>query len=175
MNKNNEWLNDYEDFLSEASPPPEKLNQTVIGRMKALLNPNPLQVFSKLLGINIFVGFLSLAVCHQFGLNPFNTKFSLDQLFMSVGGHAACMVFCGVLFISVGVFAAGLFLSSEEIRSFRKHKFLQNLSLGVASISFLVLFGADIALGFGLLWMIGALMGGVGSTMVVSKLRKISI
>ena len=171
MAKNN-WLKDYEEFVNADAVPPKEVSNQVVQKIGKLLNPNPFLIFSKLFSINIFVGFLSLSICHQFGLNPFNTERSLDDWFMHVGGHQACMVLCGIVFLSVTIASAGLALSIEEVRAFRKNKTLQTISLSLFSLAFLFLIGAEFAVEIGLLWLAGAIIGGLVSTEVLWQLKK---
>lgn len=159
--KKNEWLNEFKEFVSyESTSVPKDLSERVLGQIETLLNPNPLLVFLKIFGIHLVVGYLSLAVCHQFGVNPFGTSYSLADVFMNWGGHSVCMVFCGVLFSSLSLLAAGYFLTIEEIQALKRTEFLQALSLGIISLGIFAAAGAELAFAFAGLWLLGALIGG---------------
>jgi hypothetical protein len=159
--KSNEWLNEFNEFVSQENVEvPVSLSKRVMDRMEFLINPDPKKVFAKILGIHLIVGFLSLAVCHQFDMNPFSTSFSLESVFMKMGGHNVCMVFCGVLFVGLSLAAAGFFLSIEEVRALKRTEFLQALSLGVISLGIFAFAGAELALTLAGLWLLGALIGG---------------
>lgn len=163
MNKENknEWLNEFKEFVShDSTEVPSHLSDRVFNRMEGLLNPSPLMVFSKIFGIHLVVGYLSLAVCHQFGVNPFGTSYSLADIFMKWGGHGVCMIFCGVVFVSLSLLSAGYFLTIEEIQAVRRTEFLQALSLGIVSLGILAIAGAELVLTFAGLWLLGALIGG---------------
>lgn len=166
-----EWLKDYEDFIDGDSTVPQSLTTKVFSRIEELINPNPIMVFIKILAIHLFVGFLSLSVCHQFGMNPFNTNFSLADWFMKVGGYNACMIGCGVTFVSVSLFAAGYFLTIEEVVALKRTEFLQNLSLGLISLGLFAAFGVELAVGMAGLWLLGSLVGGFVATMIVVRAR----
>ncbi len=169
---NNEWLNDYEDFLKfEVSSVPQDVTNKVYSKIKMLLNPNASKVFFKILGFHLITGFLSLSVCHQFGMNPFNTEYSLADWFMKHGGYYGCMIGCGVSFVSLGLFTAGLFLSIEEVNALRRTQIRQNLVLGFISLVFFVVFGAELAIGMVSLWMFGSLVGGLVAIEVVALLK----
>ncbi len=171
----NEWLRDYEDFLkSDSQDVPNDLKNKVFSNIQKLLNPTAMMVFLKILGIHLSVGFLSLSVCHQFGINPFNTEKSLDSLMMSVGGHYFCMFGCGVLFVSLSLFAAGYFLTVEEVNALKRTEFLQTLVLGVISLGLFAAFGAELAVGIAAIWLIGGLMGGFAATEVMWRLKQVS-
>lgn len=162
---------DYQDFLSSETEVPSELTQIVQMNIFKLLNPSPWVTFTKLLGIHIIVGILSLSVCHQFEINPFNTSFSLSDWFMNMGGHAFCMVACGFVFIVGTIFAAGYFFTIEELKALKKNEFIQTLSLGLISLSLLLAVGAKIALGIALLWLFGGILGGFIATQAVLKIK----
>lgn len=167
-----EWMDDYSEFLSaEEVRVPRELNQKVLASIQSLLNPSAWMVFAKLLGIHFVVGFLSLGICHQFGMNPFGTTRSLSDWFMDLWGHNVCMIGCGVIFVSFSILAAGYFLSVEEVRALRRTEFLQTLALGAFSLVMFALFGTELALTFAGLWLLGALIGGFLATEAVWKLK----
>lgn len=172
-NQNQDWLKDYSEFLNadEANVPTE-LTSNVFSKVKQLLYPSPVTVFAKIFGIHVVTGFFSLAVCNQFGLNPFKISHSLSDVFMDVGGHGFCMVACGTLFISLSIFLAGFFLTVEETKALRKTEFLQTLALGLISIGLFMAVGAEVALTFGGLWILGGLIGGFAATEVLWQLKR---
>lgn len=158
---NREWLNEYQEFLNlENARVPPDLAEKVMKRMDRILNPKASSVFMKIVGIHAVVGFFSLAICRQFDVNPFGTSFSLADVFMRWGGHSVCMIFCGVLYTSLTLAAAGFFLSIEEMRALQRTEFIQALSLSILSLGVFALFGAELALSFAGLWLLGALIGG---------------
>ncbi len=173
----NEWLQDYEEFIKSDGEDTEKIPQDlknkVYSNIQKLINPNALIVFLKILGIHLGVGFLSLSVCHQFGMNPFNTEKSLADLMMNVGGHHFCMFGCGVLFVSVSLFAAGYFLTIEEVNALKRTEFLQTVSLGIISLGLFTAFGAEIAMGIAVIWFLGGFVGGFAATHVIWRLKQV--
>jgi len=174
QSKDNEWLQDYEEFInSDGAEVPKEIKDRVFNKIQKLINPNAMIVFLKILGIHIGVGFLSLSVCHQFGMNPFNTEKSLADLMMSVAGHHFCMFGCGVLFVSLSLFAAGYFLTMEEINALKRTEFLQTLVLGLISLGLFAAFGAELAVGIAGIWLLGGLIGGFAATEVVWRLKQV--
>lgn len=172
-NQNQDWLKDYSEFLSaDQTPVPTELTSSVFSKVKQLLYPSAVSVFTKIFGIHAVTGFFSLAVCNQFGLNPFKTSHSLSDVFMDVGGHGFCMVACGTLFISLSIFLAGFFLNIEETKALRKTEFLQTLALGLISIGLFMAVGAEVALTFGGLWILGGLIGGFAATEILWQLKR---
>lgn len=159
-----DWLEDFKDFVSsEGAPVPEELSQSIFKRIHKALNPSAGLVFSKLLGIHALVGTLSLAICDQFGMSPFNTGFSLTTYFMKFG-HSICMALCGVLFISLTIALGYFILNGDEFRVLSKNASLHIFSLSVLSLAAFIGFGAQIVLGIGILWLLGALVGGLATT-----------
>ena len=155
-----EWLEDFKDFISlEGAVAPEEASKNILKKVHTDLNPSAWWVFSKLFGIHIVVGTLSLAICNQFGLSPFHTEFSLSEYFMKFG-HSACMFLCGVLFISLTVMLGRMIFTQDEFRVLSKNAALQIFSLSVFSLVAFTAFGAEIALSIGVLWLTGAMLGG---------------
>lgn len=166
------WLSEYEAFLkADGTAVPNEVSNQTLSTMEKLINPSVWIVFLKLLGIHLAVGSLSLSVCHQFGMNPFGTEMSLDRWFMAMWGHNTCMIICGVLFTSLSFLCAGYFLTIEEFRALRSTGFIQTLGLGVVSLTIFAVCGAELALTFAGLWLLGALIGGFLATETVWKLK----
>lgn len=174
--KEQEWLNDYQDFLNtDNAQVPDNLNKAILAKIQKLIKPSAWMVFLKLMDVHAVMGFLSLSICHQFGLNPFNTEKSLADWFMKVGGHHFCMLGCGILFIAVSIFAAGYFLTVEEVKALKRTEFLQNLSLGLISLGLFAAFGVEMILSIAGLWLLGALIGGFVATTAVYKIKGLSL
>ncbi len=166
---------DFEEFLtSDKMEVPRELKDNTFQKIQGLLNPNPFVVFLKLLGIHSVVGFLSLSICHQFGINPFKTEKSLADWFMNVGGHNFCMIGCGILFVSVSILAASSFFSIEEMRALRRHDLLYNISLGVISLGAFAAFGAQLAFSIAGIWLLGGLIGGLLAMAMVFKVKGVA-
>jgi hypothetical protein len=166
------WLKEYEQFLNvDEARVPAPLKQSVLASIHSLLHPSAWLVFAKVLGIHLIVGFLSLSICHQFDMNPFGTDRSLADWFMSSWGHSACMIFCGVLFVSLSIITAGYFLTIEEFRVMRGTEFMLAFALGGVSLLIFHFAGAGLVLTFAGLWFLGALVGGVAATETVWLLK----
>lgn len=173
-NENTEWLKEYEAFLqSENTAVPSDVSESLFAHMKNLLRPKAKIVFFKILGIHFLVSFMSLAICHQFDMNPFGTEESLSNWMMSVGGHNFCMIGCGVFFISLSFLFAGSFLSIEEVLVLKRTQFIQTSVLGLISLAAFYFFGAEIIFTMASLWLLGAMIGGVLATRTVWALKRI--
>jgi len=167
-----QWVDEFKEFVqAEGVSVPQELSQKILDRIQKTMTPSPWLVFAKLLGIHSVVGTLSLAVCNQFGLNPFNTNFSLSDYAMKIN-HSFCMSFCGFLFIGLSVSLAFLFLKQEEILVLKKNSFVQIFSLSILSLVIFFAFGAEIVLSIGLLWMAGASIGGM-TPVLIYKLKQL--
>ncbi|MGE3759265.1 MAG: hypothetical protein AB7H97_15985, partial [Pseudobdellovibrionaceae bacterium] len=81
----NEWLKEFTEF-SNVRTDEIQVPASAFKNLKKQLFPNPYVVFGKVTAIHAVVGFLSLAVCNQFGLNPFLTEQSLTDWFMRIAG-----------------------------------------------------------------------------------------
>jgi len=170
---NRDWLKEYSEFLAtEPTTVPTSLTRQVHNEIKKRLSPSPLMVFSKILGLHFITGFFSLAICTQFGLNPFKTSHSLSDIFMNWGGHGFCMVACGVIFISLTVFLAGFLLTIEETKALRRTEFLQIFTLSLISIGLFMALGAEVAFTFGGLWVLGGFIGGFAATEILWQLKR---
>lgn len=155
-----EWMEDFKEFAAcEDMAVPEELSKKVLMSIQSQMNPSAWLVFLKVLGIHSIVGTLSLGICNQFGMNPFNTEFSLMDYFMKYG-HTVCMTLCGFVFVSLSISIAILVLNSDEVRVFKKNSYIHIFSVSLFSLASFLTFGAEITLNFGFLWMIGAFLGG---------------
>lgn len=176
QSESDQWLENYEVFLqSDNISVPKDVTKQVFDRLHPLINPNAWFVFFKVLGIHVAIGFASLSICHQFGMNPFNTDKSLSDWMMAAGGHNACMIGCGVLFLSLSLLSASYFLTIEEVRALKRTELRQTLALSVASLGIFVLAGAQIALTIAGLWLVGAILGGFLATEAAWKLKQVRI
>jgi len=165
-----QWLQEYHDFLNaeEVSVPPE-LSQRVLKLIKSKMLPSMPQIFVKLLMLHLPVGILSLFVCDQFGMSPFDTNFSLARYFMYFG-HSFCMFLCGSFFIGGSILISGFILNSHEIRALRKKSYIQSFFLAGISYGSFLMFGAEITLNIAILWLLGAILGGIISSEMIFRL-----
>lgn len=155
-----QWMKDFQEF-SDIKTNSVQVPPTLFKQIQGRIFPNPWKVFGKILGLQVVVGFLSLAFCTQFGLNPFSIERSLSDWFMKTGGHSVCMVFCGIFFIATPYLLSNFLLNLEELEAIRKVQWLQVGILSFASLGAFYFFGGEIILGFALLWGIGAFIGGL--------------
>lgn len=160
------------EFSEFASSPSAKSSQLVDDKILkqhlSLVQKDKLTVFAKLAVIHSLTSVLSLAVCHQFDMNPFNSQISLADYFMKFG-HSACMVFCGFLFVGGSLFAARQILNNYELAILRKTFALQIFALCSISLGVFMACGAQTTLIWALLWIVGAYVGSALSTFSFPK------
>jgi hypothetical protein len=165
------WQSEFKEFLS-IDPAGIEVSPSLFTKIKNRLFPNPWVVFGKVTLVHIFFGILSLSVCNQFGLNPFDTSFSLSSWFMKIGGHPFCMSLCGVVFMGSTYVFSNLFLTLEELESVKRQKWLQSGVFSLVSLAAFYFFGAQLVATVTILWLLGALMGGVLSVELSYRLRQ---
>ena len=90
---------------------------------------------------------------------------------MGMIGHGPCMILCGVIFIGLSVLAAGYFLTLEETKALRRTGFPQSFALAAVSLGLFATVGAELALTFAGLWLLGALVGGFVATETIWKMK----
>lgn len=141
----------------EGAPPPH-LSASVRSRIDVLLNPSPWLVFAKLAGFVLIGGLVSLSICPQFGMGPCEPSAFMKYV-MSFGVYA-CQLACGGVFVGGSSFAAALFLRPEELRVLRRTRFLQFSALSALSLGGFICSGFSVLLSLGLVWSVGAVLGG---------------
>jgi len=159
LGQKNEWLKEFTEF-SNLNFERNQIPASAYTKLKQRLFPNPWVVFGKVLVIHTIIGSLSLAVCNQFGLNPFNTQQTLTDWFMRIAGHNFCMLLCGTFFMMTTYILANVVLTLEEIETIKRYEWLQTGIFGLISLAAFHFFGAELVGTFIILWFIGALVGG---------------
>lgn len=171
QNERDSWMKDYAEF-AESSNENVSVPPQLFENLRTRLFPNPWKVFGKVAGLHALVGFLSLGICNQFGLNPFQTSVSLSDIFMRAAGHHFCMFACGIFFVATTYLLANLVLTLEELETIRRHEWLQTGILSLVSIAGFHFLGAELVGVFVLLWLVGALVGGWASIEGSYRLRQ---
>jgi len=152
---------DYEDFLnSEGIGPSKELDDKIINYVKYDMNPDMKIVFVKLLGIQTFIGILTLLFCPQFEISLTNNH-DLYHYFHYTFGTYGCFAICGALFVGSGAIFASYLLKKSEVRKIRSNKSLCYLAISLIAVSLFILFGAEVYLTAALAWLVGAVLGGL--------------
>jgi hypothetical protein len=152
---------DFLDFMnSKGVNPPDELSNRILSLVHADLNPSHKIVFIKLLGIQAFIGFLTLIFCPQFNLSLTN-NYELFHYFHHNFGENICMVICGSIFIGSGAVFAAYLLKSSEIKKIKESRILYYTSVSILALSSFFLLGSKVYLTLALYWLIGAILGGL--------------
>lgn len=152
---------DFLDFINtKGINPPEKISRGVLNFVKADLNPSHKIVFSKLLGIQAFIGVLTLTFCPQFSLSLTNS-FELFHYFHHTFGEKICMIICGSIFMGSGALFAAYLLKSSEIKKIKASRFLYYTSISILALSSFFLAGTDVYLTLAVYWLLGSTIGGL--------------
>lgn len=163
-----EWVSDFGEFLDASEiTPPKSFSDQIFVRISLDLSPSLWAVLIKLSGLHAVIGGLSLLVCSQFGMGRTT---ALTHAFMRFG-DISCMALCGALFVGATGIAAGLILSSSEIRALRRFVYAPIFILQVLSLGIFVLFGAEVAFAVGLAWLAGGLIAGIVFTELARSVR----
>lgn len=139
---------------------PNTIAELILHKVKKDLEPSVKIIFTKLILTQGVVGTLSLAICDQFGINPFGTQFSLADYFMKFGHHF-CMFSCGFLFIGLGIGLGRQLLSFAEYNVLKQSYFLQVIIMTILSLGVFAMVGAELTVLISLFWLIGAIMAGM--------------
>lgn len=162
---------EFQQFISQKPEAvPAHLSDVIFKEVHADLDPSWSQIFVKVTLIHAVLGFLTLSICSQFGLQTFPVL-DLMYAFMSVAGPKYCMAFCGAIFLSGSAFSFAMLLTRPELLKVRKTGVLQILILSILSLATLIFFGAEILLIPALLWLAGAIVAGVLSLELGIRVR----
>ncbi|EQC42963.1 hypothetical protein M899_0854 [Bacteriovorax sp. BSW11_IV] len=167
MNNNHK---DFKNFLDESHKTPEHLDSKVMTLISNELQVSHSVVFSKILGVQGFIGILTMLFCPQFEMSLTN-NYDLFHFFHRTFGHSVCMIICGSIFLGSGAFVAGLVLNSAERKHILNSKYLYALSLSAAALSGMYLVGAQFYLNSVIYWTIGALISQIVLFILSSKLK----
>ncbi len=166
-----EWAEEFNNFVdSPPSPPPANLREEIFSVVHQDLNPSLWLVLAKLSGIHLIVGSFSLLLCSQFGMGSGDI---MMRTFMGYG-MSVCMGFCGALFLGLTTLVAGFILTNPELRKIRRTAYAPIWMLGAFSLLVFLSFGAEIAVGFAVAWLIGAIITGVLFTETSIAFRRTS-
>jgi len=160
------WLKEFNEFMEcDSTTVPRHLSKTILDSIQRDMNPSAWTVFYKLFTVQGIAGTLSLLVCNQFGINPFQTGFSLSHYFMKFG-NSTCMLLCGFIFLSIGISASRFILRKEEFQVIKRNSFLQIFSLSLLFLGIFAIVDAELTFTIGVMWVLGALLGGLFSVFI---------
>ena len=152
---------DFQDFMNtKGANPPEELSNKILSFVKNDLNPSHKIVFSKLLGIQAFIGLLTMTFCPQFSLSLTN-RFELFHYFHHQFGKNICMAICGSIFIGSGAIFAAYLLKTSEVRKINESILQYYSSISIIALFSFFLLGSETYLALALYWLIGSTIGGL--------------
>jgi hypothetical protein len=158
----NEWIAEFQEFVSGAEvQPPKNLGTEILSRIHESLNPRAWVVFTKVALIHLFVGTATLLFCPQFGVNLLGSM-GLMAVFMRFG-EVACMLGCGAVFLGASALTSSFILRPEEVRTIRRTELLQFSILGLLSISVFICTGAAAIGSLAAAWFLGSVLGGLAT------------
>jgi hypothetical protein len=164
MAENNKtfWENEFAEFLAvQPEQVPHAISENLLSQIHSGLHPSAMKVFGKVLFIQFAVGIFTLLFCPQFGVSLTASHGIMPYLMKF--GDTVCMLGCGSLFTALSFLAASFALKPEEVRALRKHEILQLMSIATLSLGAFVCVGGEVVFALGLIWILGAIAGGVAT------------
>ncbi len=173
-NQTKRLRDEFREFCAmEGMAAPKIVTENILEKIRTELNPPAASVFMKLTLIQFFVGLATLAVCPQFGLS-LTSSMGLMQYLMKYG-EAVCMLGCGALFTGASVLVASFALRPEEVKVLRRNRVLQLTSLATLSLGAFVCLGGEVVATLGLVWVLGAVVGGAGLLQLGWTVRRLAV
>ena len=170
-NERGSWEKDFADYIStELVEVPASLSERVLGGIGAELNPSALSVFGKVSLVQFLGGLSTLLFCPQFGLS-LSSSLGLMPYLMRFG-ESFCMLGCGALFTGFSLLIVSFTLRPEEIRILKKHEIVQLISVSTLSLGAFLCLGGEVVLALGLVWLLGAVIGGALTLKIGWGMRK---
>jgi hypothetical protein len=149
---------------------PTALSDKILNDIHEKLHPKISHLIAKVFVIHFMTAAITLSVCPQFGFKLFKLPVNLMNTFM-VFGMPVCNFLCGLFFTATSIGVASLVLKRDEVRSLKFQKTLLSLALILSSIGFFWIMNPQMFLEFSVLWLIGALVGVMGTLEVFFGVR----
>jgi hypothetical protein len=167
------WEQDFAEFSSaESARVPDSMAAPVLDQIRSDLNPSAYSVFLKTALIHAAVGALTLLFCPQFGLKLTSSHGVMPYLMKF--GEGFCMLGCGAVFTALSLLVTSLALRAEEVRVLKRSWPVQLGFLAMFSLGAFLCLGGEIVLTLGLIWAVGAILGGGVSLEAGWAYRRIS-
>ena len=163
---NKEWRSEFNSFIEdEPVTPPLRVKGLVQEQISRDLNPATWKITLKMMLVMVITMPLNLLLCPQFGMG-FVQSSGLQSIIMPYimfFGIYGCIALCGAVFIGTTTLIATLIFRPEEVRAVRAQRLLQLSFLSLLALGAFVCFGADVFLTTGIMWLCGAMLGGVAT------------
>lgn len=146
-------------------------NNKILETIKAKLMPDLKIVLGKVFAIHIVSALLTLTICPQMGFKLVQNNINLMDVFMKLGGPHFCDFACGTFFTSASVLFIYLFLSQDEFRFLRYRPVLMLSTMILSSLGFLLMLNPNLFIQFTFVWLIGAIVGVLGTVELGFRLQ----
>jgi hypothetical protein len=171
MPNSDDYNKDFQGFLNaKGKTPSNDLDNKIINFVKNDLNPSRKLVFGKMLGIQAFIGTITLLFCPQFNMSLTNNH-DLFHYFHHNFGDQICMAICGLIFVGSGSLFASYALKQSEVKVIKDSRILYFMGITTFALTSFLLLGADIYLKLATFWFLGASLGGIVIFELNSKIR----
>ncbi|MBT4761519.1 MAG: hypothetical protein HOO06_07475 [Bdellovibrionaceae bacterium] len=151
---------DFDDFLhNNHIKTPNSLSSLILKSIQSHTSPSHSVVFIKLLGIQCFIGIISLAFCPQFNLSLTNNYEVFHYLHHTFGANV-CMAICGSIFVGSGAVFASYILRMNEVNLIYQNKYLYYLTVSLIAVSLFSFIGTDLYFKLAIFWIAGASLSG---------------
>lgn len=147
---------------------PKNLTEKIHNDINGRLHPKLSHLIAKLFTTHALTAVITLSVCPQFGFKIFKLPVNLMNSFMFLG-MPFCFFLCGLFFTATSIVVASVVLKRDEMRALKFHKTLSAAAIILGSIGFFGIMTPNLFLEFSLLWLLGAIIGVVGTLEVSSK------
>jgi len=165
---NNKELNEF--INSDVMMPPDHITKKLKGTVHQDLSPSLFSILTKVFLIQAIMGYSTLLICSQFGIEVFEIK-GLSEIFQKLG-NVACMSLCGALFLGVGSTATMLILRPEEIRILWRVKNFTYIGFSILFLFIFSQFGSEhLHLSMFASWFAGSLIASYFMLKFVKDLR----
>lgn len=161
--KKQEIDKDFSIFVSVSkNEPSAQVQEKILSYIYKELNPSRMHLFLKILVTHALVSILSLSFCSQFGIQTFYI-YDVMKIFMNFLGETYCFLLCGFFYFSISSLFFSFLFKSDEIRIIRYDYYFQLFLLIGFSMIVWIYLSSDVFLFPSLLWIGGAITGGVGT------------
>ncbi len=172
---NKEWHSEFNSFMEEESvTPPLRIKDLVHEQIFRDLNPASWKISLKMVTVMLITLPLNLFLCPQFGMGFLEASGLRSVLmpYIMIFGIYGCMALCGAIFIGTTTLIASFVFRPEEVKVIRSQRILQLSFLSLLALGSFVCFGADVFLSTGLVWLLGAVLGGAASLELGWRVRE---
>ena len=151
----------------------QAVNERIKETIKNKIKPDIKIIFLKLFVVHLSVAIFTLSFCPQLGVSTFNTGFDIAHKLLALSKET-CELFCGFFFTSSSIAVSLFFLTRDEIRFLRFNKTFLASTFVLVSIGMLLMFNSQLFVELSILWLVGTLVGVVGTlelgTIFIKKL-----